>query len=90
MNSIDKIDAYLKEDIDISGDPMLGNIDSMSFPTGIKRINILLMKANTPRKYAIAFEIANDLIQKFPLKSKIVWSTIADTYKSRFGASVSQ
>lgn len=86
MNSIDKIDAYLKEDFDISGDAMLGNIDAMSFSTGLRRINILFMKANTPRKYAIAFEVANDMVQKFPLKAKIVLAAVAQAYQQRFGA----
>ena len=88
MNSIDKIDAYLKEDFDISGDAMLANVDAMSFSTGLRRINLLFMKANTPRKYAIAFEVANDMVQKFPLKAKIVLAAVADAYKTRFGAIV--
>lgn len=80
-----KIDMYLKEDFDISNDPALGNIDAMSFSTGLRRVNLLFLKANTPRKYAIAFEIANDMVQKFPLKSKLVLQAIVDSYNQRFG-----
>jgi hypothetical protein len=80
-----KIDMYLKEDFDISNDPTLGNIDAMSFSTGLRRVNLLLLKANTPRKYAIAFEIANDMVQKFPLKSKLIIQAIVDAYNQRFG-----
>jgi len=90
MKGVQIIDAYLEEDFDISGDPMLGNINAMSFSTGLRRINLLFMKANTPRKYAIAFEVANDMVQKFPLKAKIVLAAVADAYKTRFGAVVAQ
>lgn len=76
----------LTELFDISGDAALSNIDAMSFSTGLRRISILFSKANTPRRYAIAFEIANDMVQKFPLKAKFVLSAVADAYQKRFGA----
>lgn len=96
MEVINKIDMYLNESkkakvnevFDISGDPMLAGSEAMSFSTGLRRIALYFQKANTPRKYAIAFEMANDMVQKFPLKAKIVLSAVADAYQKRFGSIV--
>lgn len=91
-----RIDMYLKEskllddnkvdeDFNIANDPSISNLDSMSLTTGLRRIQIHFAKANTPRKYAIAFEIANEMVQRFPLKAKIILQTVVDAYKARFG-----
>ncbi len=91
-----KIDLYLKEskllddnkideDFDITNDPTISSLDSMSLTTGLRRIQIHFAKANTPRKYAIAFEIANEMVQRFPLKAKVILQTVVDVYKARFG-----
>lgn len=91
-----KIDLYLKEskllddnkideDFDITNDPTISSLDSTSLTTGLRRIQIHFAKANTPRKYAIAFEIANEMVQRFPLKAKVILQTVVDAYKARFG-----
>lgn len=54
--------------------------------TGLKRIQFRLEKANTPQKYVDAFEVITQLINKFPLKSKVIWQTVAQIYQIRFGS----
>lgn len=86
-----KLDLYLKESeeikeaFDITADPALVNTDALSFTAGLKKIQILLSKANTPRKYAITFQIINDMVQKFPLKAKFILDAVVNAYKNRFG-----
>jgi hypothetical protein len=57
-----------------------------SLVTGVKRIQYRFNKATTPKKYADCFDLVNKLVQKFPLKSKIIWGAVADAYTARFGA----
>lgn len=54
--------------------------------TGLRRIQFRLEKANTPQKYVDAFEVIQQLITRFPLKSKIIWQTVANMYQIRFGS----
>jgi len=54
--------------------------------TGLRRIQFRLEKANTPQKYVDAFEVIQQLVTRFPLKSKIIWQTVASVYQIRFGA----
>ena len=54
--------------------------------TGLRRIEFRLQKANTPQKYVDAFEVIQQLITRFPLKSKIIWQTVASLYQIRFGS----
>lgn len=54
--------------------------------TGLRRIQFRLERANTPQKYVDAFETINRLIEKFPLKSKVIWQTVAQAYTIRFGS----
>ena len=56
-----------------------------SLSTGLKRIEFRLLKANTPQKYVDAFEVIQQLINRFPLKSKIIWQSVASLYTARFG-----
>ena len=53
--------------------------------TGLKRIQFRLQKANTPQKYVDAFSVIQQLVDRFPLKSKIIWQAVADAYNLRFG-----
>lgn len=54
--------------------------------TGLRRIEFRLQKANTPQKYVDAFEVIQQLITRFPLKSKVIWQTVASLYQIRFGS----
>ncbi len=54
--------------------------------TGIRRIQFRLEKANTPQKYVDAFEVIQQLVSRFPLKSKVIWQTVASMYQIRFGS----
>ncbi len=54
--------------------------------TGLKRVMFRLEKANTPQKYVDAFEVIQQLVAKFPLKSKVIWQTVANAYEIRFGS----
>lgn len=91
----DKIEKYLKEDFSASASaPSLStggydiSKDVASLSTGLKRLAMYLQRANTPRKFAIAFEIASDLVNKFPMKSKLVWKAVADAWQGRYAAPV--
>ena len=54
--------------------------------TGLRRIQFRFERANTPQKYVDAFETVNRLVEKFPLKSKIIWQTVSQAYTIRFGS----
>lgn len=54
--------------------------------TGLRRIAFRLEKANTPQKYVDAFEVIKQLVDRFPLKSKVIWQAVASAYDIRFGA----
>lgn len=56
--------------------------------TGLRRIQFRLEKANTPQKYVDAFSVINQLLEKFPLKAKVIWQTVANSYSIRFGQAV--
>jgi len=57
--------------------------------TGLRRIQFRLERANTPQKYVDAFEVINQLIHTFPLKSKAIWQAVSSAYDIRFGSSMS-
>jgi hypothetical protein len=89
MNVTDKIENYLNE-VEAGGgdDSTIQPGEFGSLVTGIKRIQFRFNKATTPKKYADCFELVSKLVNKFPLKSKIIWGVVADAYTARFGASV--
>lgn len=78
----DKLDEAILEPSDSGIKP--GEYNNLS--TGLRRIQFRLEKANTPQKYVDAFEVVTQLINRFPLKSKIIWQTVASSYNIRFGA----
>lgn len=94
-NITDKITDYLKDDKETDLNEMMiepsetgikpGEYNNLS--TGLRRIQFRLEKANTPQKYVDAFEVIQQLITRFPLKSKIIWQTVASIYNIRFGSS---
>lgn len=53
---------------------------------GLRRISFRFDKANTPQKYVDAFDVVQQLVQRFPLKSKIIWQAVANAYQIRFGS----
>ena len=82
---------YLKEDMASTGGLTdLGGYDvgkdAASLSTGLKRLGFYFKRANTPRKFQIAFTLAADLVDKFPMKAKLVWSAVADAHSTRFEA----
>ena len=77
----DEIDESILEPNEVGIKP--GEYNNLS--TGLRRIQFRLEKANTPQKYVDAFEVVRQLINKFPLKSKVIWQTVADSYSIRFG-----
>jgi hypothetical protein len=85
---LEKIDNYLNEQEAGSDDSTLMPGEYSSLVTGLKRIQYRFNKATTPKKYRDCFELVSKLVDKFPLKSKIIWGTVADAYKARFGESV--
>ena len=54
--------------------------------TGLRRIAFRLEKANTPQKYVDAFDVIQQLVQRFPLKTKVIWQAVANAYQIRFGS----
>ncbi len=85
--SIDKkIDKYLSEEFTIDQEAIATAVSSLS--TGMRRVQYKLQKANTPQKFIEAFNMVSALVVNFPLKSKIIWSMVADEYKSRFGSAM--
>ena len=62
--------------------------DVSSLSTGLRRIAINLKRANTPKKYAICFRMVADLVEKFPMKSLMIWKAVADAYNSRYAPEV--
>jgi hypothetical protein len=82
---IDKIDSYLNEMEGDTEDSTIQPAEFSSLVTGLKRIQYRFNKATTPKKYKDCFELVSKLVEKFPLKSKIIWGTVADAYKARFG-----
>ena len=86
-NIVDKIDNYINEGKllnDLDEDVMSNEYSNIS--SGLKKLQIRLSKANTPKKYTEAFELIQDLVNKFPLKAKIIWQIVASEYQTRFGA----
>jgi hypothetical protein len=89
-NITEKIDQYLVGDSvnEMMLEPNETGIkqnEYNSISTGLKRIEFRLLKANTPQKYVDAFEVIQQLINRFPLKSKIIWQAISNIYNARFG-----
>jgi hypothetical protein len=66
----------------------LGGFDATkaaaNFGGGIKKLTMYLKNANTARRYAICFEIARDLCDKFPMKAKLIWKAMADAWENRY------
>lgn len=88
---IKRIDEYLDEERvdEVTLEPFDGNIkpgEYANISTGIRRIQFRLEKANTPQKYVDAFEVITQLIKRFPLKSKIIWQAVSQSYEARFGS----
>lgn len=77
----DEIDESILEPNEVGIKP--GEYNNLS--TGLRRIQFRLEKANTPQKYVDAFEVIQQLITRFPLKSKVIWQTVASVYGIRFG-----
>lgn len=78
-----KVDESMVEPSEMGIKP--GEYNNLS--TGLRRIEFRLQKANTPQKYVDAFEVIQQLITRFPLKSKIIWGLVSSIYNIRFGAS---
>jgi hypothetical protein len=97
-NITDKIDEFLigeeeeveKESLDEMmlepSDTGIKSGEYANLSTGLRRIEFRLQKANTPQKYVDAFEVIQQLITRFPLKSKVIWQTVASLYQIRFGS----
>lgn len=97
-NITDKIDQFLigeKEEVEKEtldemmlepSDTGIKSGEYANLSTGLRRIEFRLQKANTPQKYVDAFEVIQQLITRFPLKSKIIWQTVASLYQIRFGS----
>ena len=81
-----KIDEYLNEGPLSAMDQNIKGNETSNITTGIRRIQFRLERANTPQKYVDAFETVNRLIEKFPLKSKIIWQAVSDAYVARYGS----
>ena len=86
------IEKHLTEDVEIIDEVLGGFNDSevSSLTTGLKRIEYRLSKANTPQRFQDIFTMISTLVNNFPLKSKIIWKTIADAYPLRYGADMTQ
>lgn len=50
---------------------------------GLKRLEYRISKANTPVKLMDAIKLAKILVEQWPLKAKIIWGTVASSYKLR-------
>ncbi len=86
---LESIDNFIGDVIDESMlEPGAGIKDSEynNFSTGLKRIQFRLAKANTAQKYVDAFSVVQQLIERFPLKSALVWKTVTDSYQIRFAS----
>jgi hypothetical protein len=89
-NTTEIIDTYLNEDKKINESILMPNETNIkpgeynSLSAGLKRIQYRLEKANTPQKYVDAFSVVQQLMERFPLKSKVIWQTVASMYQIRF------
>lgn len=83
------IEKHLAEDVEVI-DEAGGFADSeiSSLVTGLKRIEYRLSKANTPQRFQDVFNMISTLVNNFPLKTKIIWKTVADAYPIRYGADI--
>ena len=58
--------------------------DVASLSTGLRRIDIFMARATTPKKYVILARMAADLVEKFPMKAKMILGRVASAYGERF------
>ena len=72
-----------------ANDNQIKDNEYSNITTGLKRIQFRLERANTPQKFVDAFETVNRLIEKFPLKSKVIWQAVSTAYTARYGSTSS-
>jgi hypothetical protein len=58
--------------------------DVASLSTGLRRIDVFMARATTPKKYVILARMVADLIEKFPMKAKMILGRVASAYGERF------
>ncbi len=76
------------DEMDLSATSTLKPAEYSSITQGLKRLDYRLQKANTPVKIMDCIKLAKFLVDKWPLKSKIVWQTVSSGWDKRSTVSI--